>query len=104
MLNEVSCPEVEELMETFKTMTTVVKFANVSLESGNVEAAQQSYVEALVLFKKLQNSRGVSERLRFRFANKAGSWFCCVERLGFPVPCPTQRSDLSTTCTPGLPC
>ncbi|CAM9127088.1 unnamed protein product [Scytosiphon promiscuus] len=60
MLNEVSCPEVEELMETFKTMTTVVKFANVSLESGNVEAAYQSYKDALILFKKLKNDRGVA--------------------------------------------
>lgn len=60
MLNEVSCPEVEELMGTFKTMTTVVKFANVSLESGNLEVAQQNYVDALMLFKKLSNSRGVS--------------------------------------------
>lgn len=60
MLNDVSCPEVEELMDAFKTMTTVVKFANLSLESGNVNAAEQHYIEALVLFKKLQNSRGVS--------------------------------------------
>lgn len=60
MLNEAVCPEVEELMDAFKTMTTVVKFANVSLASGNVEAAYQSYKDALILFKKLKNDRGVS--------------------------------------------
>lgn len=60
MFNETSCPEVEELMDAFKTMTTVVKLANVSLESGDVEVAQQSYMEALTLFKKLKNARGVS--------------------------------------------
>lgn len=60
MLNDVSCPEVEELMDAFKTMTTVVKFANVSLESGNMEAAHKSYTDALILFKKLKNDRGVS--------------------------------------------
>lgn len=86
MLNEVSCPEVEKLMDTFNSMTTVVKFANVSLESGNVEAAQQSYVDALVLFKKLQNSRGVSERLTFQFANKI------VVRFNFPLPCLSLKS------------
>lgn len=60
MLNEVSCPEVEGLMDAFKKMSTVVKFANTSLESGNVEVAHKSYTDALVLFKKLKNSRGVS--------------------------------------------
>ncbi|CAM9362022.1 unnamed protein product [Ectocarpus fasciculatus] len=60
MFNETSCPEVEELMEAFKTMTTVVKFANVSVESGDVGAAQQSYMDALTLFKKLKNARGVA--------------------------------------------
>lgn len=60
MLNDVSCPEVEGLMDAFKKMSTVVKFANTSLESGNVEVAHQSYTEALILFKKLKKSRGVS--------------------------------------------
>lgn len=60
MLNDVSCPEVEGLMDAFKKMSTVVKFANTSLESGNVEVALQSYTEALILFKKLKNPRGVS--------------------------------------------
>ncbi|CAM9357367.1 unnamed protein product, partial [Hapterophycus canaliculatus] len=60
MLNEVSCPEVEELMDAFKTMTTVVKFANVSLASGNVEVAYRNYMDALILFKKLKNDRGVA--------------------------------------------
>lgn len=60
MLNDVHCPEVEELIGAFKGMCTVVKFANLSLESGNVEAAHRSYMEALDLFKTLNNSRGVS--------------------------------------------
>lgn len=60
MLNDVSCPEVEGLMDAFKKMSTVVKFANTSLKSGNVAVAQESYTDALILFKKLENSRGVS--------------------------------------------
>lgn len=60
MFNESSCPEVEELMDAFKTMTFVVKFANEPLESGDVDAAQQNNMEALTLFKKLKNARGVS--------------------------------------------
>ena len=60
MLNDVSCPEVEDLIDAFKKMSTVVKFANTSFESGNVEMALQSYTEALILFKKLKNPRGVS--------------------------------------------
>lgn len=62
MLNEVTCPEVEGLMDAFRKMSTVVKFANTSLESGKIEVAYQSYTEALILFKKLNNSRGVSWR------------------------------------------
>ncbi|CBJ25694.1 ATP-binding region, ATPase-like [Ectocarpus siliculosus] len=60
MFNESSCPEVEELMDAFKTMTTVVKFANEPLESGDVDAAQQNNMGALTLFKKLKNARGVA--------------------------------------------
>lgn len=47
-------------MQTFKSMTTVIKFANLTLESGNVEEAHQGYHDALVLFTKLNNDRGVS--------------------------------------------
>lgn len=59
MVNEVSSPEVEELVEGFKTMTTIVKSANLSLGRGDINVAKQIYEEALVLFKKLDNERGV---------------------------------------------
>ncbi|CAN0496462.1 unnamed protein product, partial [Laminaria digitata] len=59
MVNEISCPELEELLEAFESMATVVKFANVSLEGGDIELAKQNYVDALILFKKLGNDRGV---------------------------------------------
>lgn len=62
IVNEVSSPEVEELMMAFEAMSTIVKFANITLGSGNVEVAKQNYVEALVLFKKLGNDRGVRGR------------------------------------------
>ncbi|CAN0578756.1 unnamed protein product, partial [Laminaria digitata] len=52
--------ELEELLEAFESMATVVKFANVSLEGGDMELAKQNYVDALILFKKLGNDRGVS--------------------------------------------
>lgn len=60
MLNDVSSTEVAEVMEAFESMTTVVKFANVNREGSDVETACQSYVDALVLLKKLDNYRGVS--------------------------------------------
>ena len=54
-----SSPEVEELMEAFKAMSTVVKAANINLRSGDLHIAEQNYVDALILFKKLENERGV---------------------------------------------
>lgn len=60
MMNEVSSPEVEELINAFGAMTTVVKFANMTLASGDMAAAKSNYVDALILFKKLGNDRGVS--------------------------------------------
>lgn len=60
MVNDVTSPEVEELMTAFEAMSTVVKFANIKLESGDVDVAQQNYFEAKVLFTKLGNDRGVS--------------------------------------------
>lgn len=59
-MNENSCPELEELIQAFESMATVIKFANISLESGDIELAKQNYIEALILFKKLGNDRGVS--------------------------------------------
>ncbi|CAN0020887.1 unnamed protein product [Scytosiphon promiscuus] len=59
MVNDTFSPEVEELMEAFKSMSTVVKFANTTLASGEIAAAKALYVEALLLFTKLGNSRGV---------------------------------------------
>eukprot|EP00903_Cladosiphon_okamuranus_P013851 g12888.t1 len=60
MVNDVTSPEVEELMTAFEAMLTVVKFANMKLASGDVDIAQQNYTEAKVLFTKLGNDRGVS--------------------------------------------
>eukprot|EP00752_Nemacystus_decipiens_P005758 g5207.t1 len=60
MVNDVTSPEVEELMTAFEAMSTVVKFANIKLASGDVDIAQQNYTEAKVLFTKLGNDRGVS--------------------------------------------
>ena len=58
-MNEVSCPEVEELMEACKAMSTVVKAANINLRSGELAIAKHNYIDALILFKKLGNDRGV---------------------------------------------
>ncbi|CAN0134278.1 unnamed protein product, partial [Laminaria digitata] len=60
MVNEVSCPELEELIKAFESMATVVKFANMTLEGGDLELARQNYVDALILFKKLGNDRGMN--------------------------------------------
>lgn len=60
MVNDTSSPEVEELMKAFESMSTVVKFANTTLASGDIGAARLIYVEALELFTKLRNDRGVS--------------------------------------------
>lgn len=60
MVNDVTSPEVEELMTAFEAMSTVVKFANIKLASGDIDIAQQNYFEAKVLFTKLGNDRGVS--------------------------------------------
>lgn len=59
-MNDVTSPEVDKLMDAFKAMSTVVKFANVSLTSGDVDVAVDNYIEAKVLFMKLGNDRGVS--------------------------------------------
>ena len=59
VVNDVSSPEVEELIEAFKAMSTVVKAANMNLRSGNFSVARDNYVNALILFKKLEDDRGV---------------------------------------------
>lgn len=61
MVNDVSSPELVELMKAFHAMMTIVKFANITLGSGDVDVAKQSYIDALILFIKLKNDRGVSE-------------------------------------------
>lgn len=60
IVNDVTSPEVEELMTAFEAMSTVVKFANMKLASGDVDIARENYTEAKVLFTKLGNDRGVS--------------------------------------------
>ena len=62
ILNEITCPEVEELMDAFKSMTTIIHFGNQTLGTGDLEAAHKSYCDALFLFTKLSNDRGVSSR------------------------------------------
>lgn len=60
MLNEVSSPEVDKLVDAFLGMTTILKSGNLTLSSGNMELAQKIYEDALILYKKLENDRGVS--------------------------------------------
>ena len=48
-----------DLKKAFESMSTVVKFANTIVASGDVTAARIIYVEALMLFTKLGNDRGV---------------------------------------------
>ena len=59
MVNEVSCPEVEQLMEAFRAMSTVVKASNMNLRSGDLDVAEKNCIDALILFEKLGNDRGV---------------------------------------------
>ena len=59
-MNDITSPEVEELMMAFEAMTTVIKFANVTMGTGDIDVAQQNYVDAKILFTKLGNDRGVS--------------------------------------------
>ncbi|CAN0358298.1 unnamed protein product [Ectocarpus sp. 12 AP-2014] len=60
MVNNVSSPEIEDLMDAFEQMSTIVKFANTTLATGDMAAAKVIYKAALALFKKLGNDRGVS--------------------------------------------
>ncbi|CAN0361522.1 unnamed protein product, partial [Laminaria digitata] len=60
IVNDITSSEVEELMTAFEAMTTVIKFANVTMGSGDIDVAQQNYIDAKVLFTKLGNDRGVS--------------------------------------------
>ncbi|CAM9134455.1 unnamed protein product [Ectocarpus sp. 6 AP-2014] len=60
MVNRISCPEVEELMEAAPAMNTVVKFATTTLATGNIAAAKVIYREALTLFTIRCNDSGVS--------------------------------------------
>lgn len=57
-MNDATSPEVEKLMSAFKEMSTVVKFANITLTSGNVDIAIDIYRGALFLFMPLGNDRG----------------------------------------------
>ncbi|CAM9131295.1 unnamed protein product [Ectocarpus fasciculatus] len=60
MVNRISCPEVEELMEAAPAMNTVVKYANTTLATGNIAAARDIYTSAMALFETLGNDRGYS--------------------------------------------
>lgn len=61
MLNDVSSPEVEGLLRAFEGMRTIVKFANMTLSTGNIDDALKNYESALIMFKKLGNERGVRQ-------------------------------------------
>ena len=47
-------------MTAFEAMTTVINFANVTMGTGEIDVAQQNYIDAKFLFTKLGNDRGVS--------------------------------------------
>lgn len=53
--------EVEELVDAFKAMTAAIHFANVTMETGDIDAAQQNYTDAKFLYTKLGNDRGVRD-------------------------------------------
>ena len=57
---EAGSPELRKLAEAFKKMATVVKFANQSLEKGNLSEALSNFKHALALFQSLNNKRGIS--------------------------------------------
>ena len=57
---EAGSPELRKLAEAFTKMATVVKFANQSLEKGNLNQALTNYQHALTLFQSLNNKRGIS--------------------------------------------
>jgi len=59
VVNGASSPEIDEFIEAFKQMSTVVKFANTTLASGDLAGARKNYVEALTLFRILNNDKGV---------------------------------------------
>jgi len=58
-LDQDTSPEMTVLMRVFRQMATVVRFANVSLQGGDLGVAQASYEEALQLFTALQNKKGI---------------------------------------------
>jgi len=58
-LDQDTSPEMTVLMRVFQQMATVVRFANVSLQGGDLAVAQASYEEALQLFTALQNKKGI---------------------------------------------
>ena len=60
MVNGSSSPEIEEFVSVFNQMSTVVKFANTTLASGDLAAAKKNNVEALTLFTMLENEKGVA--------------------------------------------
>ncbi|CAM9131372.1 unnamed protein product [Ectocarpus fasciculatus] len=75
IVNDMSSPEVDELMDAFEQMNTIVKFANTTLATGNMAAAKDIYMDALKFFTKLENERGVSivrNNLGNIFAMEAG--------------------------------
>lgn len=99
MVNDVTSPEVEELMAAFEAMTTVVKFANMSLGSGDIDLAQYTYCEAKALFTKLGNDRGVSEDISPYSASFPILLFCTkhlVKQLR-PSLCRTKQTAKAIT-------
>lgn len=85
LVNEITSSEVEELVKAFQAMTTVVSFANMTLESGDIEVAEMNYIDALKLFTKLENGRGVRGRL----------FICCCTRALSSLVRPCVSSSLS---------
>lgn len=58
-MKEVSSPEVEELVKAFKAMSDAIKNANMNLRIGNLSVARKNYINAMILFKKLEDERQV---------------------------------------------
>lgn len=67
-------------MNAFEAMTTVIKFANVTMGTGDIDVAQQNYTDAKFLFTKLGNDRGVRAFYSTRCTRFARS---ASDRMGY---------------------
>lgn len=61
-----SCPEVSQVVEAFKSIMTIVTSANLTIGWGDLDITRKVYEDPLILFTKLDNTRGV-RRLSLEF-------------------------------------